>query len=120
MIGSCADFGSSGSGIVREWKEYNNQNPSFDFPNEKQKFYQYSFVGPLSMSKGCDLSTEIEPRLKDETNDDGERDPIFIYRGEQDCLLQGQAQLDQRVVFRFCTLRLRGGECQLTKVKIMV
>ena len=26
---------------------------------------------------------------------------------EQDCLLQGQAQLDQRVVFRFCTLRLR-------------
>ena len=28
---------------------------------------------------------------------------------KQDCLLQGQAQLDQRVVFRFCTLRLRGG-----------
>ena len=26
---------------------------------------------------------------------------------EQDRLLQGQAQLDQRVVFRFCTLRLR-------------
>merc|ERR1719471_659966 len=25
---------------------------------------------------------------------------------EQDCLLQGQAQLDQRVVFCFCTLRL--------------
>ena len=67
---------------MREWKEYNNQNPSFDFPNEKQKFYQYSFVGPLSMSKGYDLSTEIEPRLKDEMNDDGERDPIFIYRGE--------------------------------------
>ena len=28
---------------------------------------------------------------------------------KQDCLLQGQAQLDQRVVFCFCTLRLRGG-----------
>ena len=28
---------------------------------------------------------------------------------KQDCLLQGQAQLDQRVVFRFFTLRLRGG-----------
>ena len=26
---------------------------------------------------------------------------------KQDCLLQGQAQLDQRVVFRFSTLRLR-------------
>ena len=41
-----------------------------------------------------------------------------VYRGKkwfyelweqkkQDCLLQGQAQLDQRVVFRFSTLRLR-------------
>ena len=28
---------------------------------------------------------------------------------QQDCLLQGQAQLDQRDVFCFCTLRLRGG-----------
>ena len=26
---------------------------------------------------------------------------------KQDCLLQGQAQLDQRVIFRCCTLRLR-------------
>ena len=26
---------------------------------------------------------------------------------KQDCLLQGQAQLDQRVIFGFCTLRLR-------------
>ena len=26
---------------------------------------------------------------------------------KQDCLLQGQAQLDQRVIFRFSTLRLR-------------
>ena len=26
---------------------------------------------------------------------------------KQDCLLQGQAQLDQRVVFCFCTLKLR-------------
>ena len=28
-------------------------------------------------------------------------------RSKQDCLLQGQAQLDQRVVFCFCTLKLR-------------
>ena len=28
---------------------------------------------------------------------------------QQDCLLQGQAQLDQKVVFRFVILRLRGG-----------
>ena len=34
---------------------------------------------------------------------------------EQDCLLQGQAQLDQRVVFCFCTLRLRGGGVRLQK-----
>ena len=32
---------------------------------------------------------------------------IMIIIIEQDCLLQGQAQLDQRVVFRFCILRLK-------------
>ena len=26
---------------------------------------------------------------------------------QQDCLLQGQAQMDQRVIFCFCTLKLR-------------
>ena len=34
---------------------------------------------------------------------------IKFIKLRQDCLLQGQAQLDQRVVFCFCTLRLRGG-----------
>ena len=32
---------------------------------------------------------------------------MFQFKVEQDCLLQGQAQLDQRFVFRFSTLRLR-------------
>ena len=75
--GSCADFGSSGSGIVREWKEYKN-TASFDFPQEKDRFYQYSFVGPLSMSKGCDLSINLDVG---EEGDDNKPDPIFIYRG---------------------------------------
>ena len=39
---------------------------------------------------------------------------MYVYI-EQDCLLQGQAQLDQRVVFRFCTLRLRGGGVSVDK-----
>ena len=30
-----------------------------------------------------------------------------VFNLKQDCLLQGQAQMDQRVVFRFSTLRLR-------------
>ena len=74
--GSCADFGSSGSGIVREWKEYKN-TASFDFPQEKDRFYQYSFVGPLSMSKGCDLSLNIVPKDYKPELDNVE----FIYRG---------------------------------------
>ena len=76
-LGSCADFGSSGSGIVREWKEY-KKTTSFDFPTEKDRFYQYSFVGPLSMSKGCDLSISLDVG----TNEDDKPDPVFIYRGE--------------------------------------
>ena len=38
---------------------------------------------------------------------------LFRLLSKQDCLLQGQAQLDQRVVFRLVTLRLWGGECHL-------
>ena len=40
---SCVEFGNSGSGIVRKWKTGIDDNED-----------QYSFVGPLSMSKGCD------------------------------------------------------------------
>ena len=51
------DFGSSGSGVVRQWRQYNITN------------YQYSFAGPLSMSKGCDEAfLEAAPEF-------------FIYRG---------------------------------------
>ena len=74
--GSCADFGSSGSGIVREWNEY-KKITSFDFPQQKDRFYQYSFVGPLSMSKGCDLSINLDVGKDDEDKPD----PVFIYRG---------------------------------------
>ena len=38
------------------------------------------------------------------------KQPFLLKKAKtQDCLLQGQAQLDQRVVFHFFTLRLRGG-----------
>ena len=41
----------------------------------------------------------------------------FYFLFKKDCLLQGQAHLDQRVVFRFCSLRVRGeGLCHLTKM----
>ena len=63
---SCVDFGSSGSGVVREWRPYKVEGTS-------SPVYQYSFVGPLTMSKGCDEALELR-------NDDTKlRD--FIYRG---------------------------------------
>ena len=39
----------------------------------------------------------------------------MVFKIRQDCLLQGQAQLNQRVVFRFVTLRLRGGGVSFDK-----
>ena len=58
------DFGSSGSGVVRQW----NQSGPASSP-----VYQYSFAGPLTMSKGCDLAIELK---RDNT-------PLrdYIYRG---------------------------------------
>ena len=54
ISGSCVDFGLSGSGVVREWKVFSEATgPSLDF-GTKIPNYQYSFVGPLSLSKGCD------------------------------------------------------------------
>ena len=66
ILGSCPEFGVSGSGIVREWKRRpaSDDGPNIDqltdangnvIPDTK---FQYSFVGPLSMSKGCDLSID--------------------------------------------------------------
>ena len=86
ISGSCADFGSSGSGVVREWRKYDDL-PSVDFGVDyvdgsdtgvKENHYQYSFVGPLSMSKGCDLSLDIHPRDYNPDEDNVE----FIYRGK--------------------------------------
>ena len=73
---SCPEFGSSGSGVVREWaKRYDLKGLSVDtsctgtvqsctstsdllkvHPVDQ---YQYSFVGPLSMQKGCDKAFHI-------------------------------------------------------------
>ena len=71
--------------MVREWKKY-DERPSVDFgvdyvdgsdTGEKEEHYQYSFVGPLSMSKGCDLSLDIAGKDYDPELDNVE----FIYRG---------------------------------------
>ena len=84
FLGSCVDFGSSGSGVVREWKKY-NEILSVDFgvdyvdgsdTGKKEEHYQYSFVGPLSMSKGCDLSLDIVGKNNKLGNVE------FIYRGK--------------------------------------
>ena len=66
-LASCADFGSSGSAIVREWRTVPGQaaNP----------VTQYSFVGPLTMSKGCDLTLEVNVANEDLPTQD------FIPRG---------------------------------------
>ena len=90
VSGSCADFGSSGSGVVREWKKY-AETSSVDFGNGifteggaemKEKHYQYSFVGPLSMSKGCDLSLVILGTDPDKPDEPDLENPEFIYRGK--------------------------------------
>ena len=71
--------------MVREWKKY-DERPSVDFgvdyvdgsdTGETEEHYQYSFVGPLSMSKGCDLSLDIAGKDYDPELENVE----FIYRG---------------------------------------
>ena len=58
FTGSCPEFGSSGSGVVRQWaKRYDKKRFSIDDNSYSGRWYdtyQYSFVGPLSMQKGCD------------------------------------------------------------------
>ena len=76
---SCPEFGSSGSGVVREWaKRYDLKGLSVDasfleYGDDYELLspisdllkvysvdqYQYSFVGPLSMQKGCDKAFHI-------------------------------------------------------------
>ena len=76
--GSCPEFGVSGSGIVREWKRRPENGAGIDFGASNDAQYQHSFVGPLSMSKGCDLVFDTSP-LRGLT-DVGI--PDLIYRGK--------------------------------------
>ena len=64
------DFGSSGSGVVRQWRQYDTVQ---QIDGTFTPVYQYSFAGPLTMSKGCDEAIELsreETLLRD-----------YIYRG---------------------------------------
>ena len=89
---SCADFGSSGSGVVREWKPlesgFNFDNFTQDPINPSSPFldtrYQYSFVGPLSMSKGCDMSIDINSLVFKNEQIIPAYTPEYVYRGNHD------------------------------------
>ena len=82
-IGSCPEFGVSGSGIVREWRRRQENGPAIDsydyyensYDQEEDPQYQHSFVGPLSMSKGCDLTMDFQQEKKDTKIKE------FVYRG---------------------------------------
>ena len=89
LSGSCPEFGVSGSGIVREWeKRIDATGPALDEADPDPN-YRYSFVGPLSMSKGCDLTADFSANRKLEKEDDelGDRIPEFVYRGKLAILL---------------------------------
>ena len=90
ILGSCPEFGVSGSGIVREWRRRPESGPAIDsydeycyitdfceiYDQETDPQYQHSFVGPLSMSKGCDLTFDYTLFRKNT------KIPEFIYRGK--------------------------------------
>ena len=95
ISGSCPEFGVSGSGIVREWKKRLSDigeeitGPAIDDIDKKELQYQYSFVGPLSMSKGCDLTADFSGNRKLEESQSQSRQnslenriPEFVYRGK--------------------------------------
>ena len=75
---SCPEFGSSGSGIVRAWAQRNDKKAftidnSDDFELDQLETvvtYQYSFVGPLSMQKGCDNAFHMYTRKIDSARQD--------------------------------------------------
>ena len=68
------DFGSSGSGVVRQWRKYGTAQPlSLTLSPQSVPVYQYSYAGPLTMSKGCDQALEINTRDKEARK--------YIYRG---------------------------------------
>ena len=62
--------------MVRQWKKAGTAVKYKDSLDETLRdTYQYSFAGPLSMSKGCDKAFEPD------TIDENDPDPEFIYRG---------------------------------------
>ena len=69
---SCPEFCSSGSGIVRAWAKRNDVrgfsvDQSLDtdlLQSNSVDQYQYSFVGPLSMHKGCDRAFHMYEERK--------------------------------------------------------
>ena len=75
----------SGSGIAREWKARKDQSGAVLADEESEALYQYSFVGPLSMSKGCDLThqPQRDSVFQSPQSYDRKRSnlPDFIYRG---------------------------------------
>ena len=75
----------SGSGIAREWKARTDQSGTVLADEESEALYQYSFVGPLSMSKGCDLThqPQRDSVFQSPQSYDRKRSnlPDFIYRG---------------------------------------
>ena len=64
--------------MVRQWKKWKSvviMRDEFQTPSElRRDTYQYSFAGPLSMSKGCDKA--FEPDTVDTSKDEE-----YIYRG---------------------------------------
>ena len=48
FLASCVEFGNSGSGILRRWRTDEADNED-----------QYSFIGPLSISKGCNRAIYV-------------------------------------------------------------
>ena len=128
--GSCPEFGSSGSGVVRAWAkredkrsfsidgldltypyyDYNyNYNYYYDYyygkrqghedyedkRNHNEVFpieYQYSFVGPLSMQKGCDNAFHMYTKAIDSNRNKPPNNGIdyeankLSYRGIHDFL----------------------------------
>ena len=78
MSGTCPEFGVSGSGIVREWRP--RVDASGDVIEDSGVQYQYSFVGPLSMSKGCDLTADNKQN-RNITARNRVNIPEFVYRG---------------------------------------
>ena len=61
---------------MRRWKKRNEDRFDYDIITggfKKRDIFQYSFTGPLSMSKGCDEAMEVDNPNTD-LND-------YIYRG---------------------------------------